>query len=291
MADFLEERIDHQKIRMGASFTDQYAVNIVSTSGGQEYRSLTHPFPVRTFDISQFIEKQEAYDYICALYHRAHGQYAGFRIRCYDEFSSNGSVGTPTAFDQPLLVVTAGSVYQIVKQYGTNGTAGATGYPYRVIHKPVAGTVKVSIGSTEIRTADWSVVTTTGRITLAANIGHAITGISKASSAVVTLGTHTYVTGMSVGFKSVAGMTQINGLRGLITSYDATTITVNINSSAFSVYSSGGETNTAPQTGETVSCGFEFDWPVRFNGSLVIGQDYPAHRNADGLELVEILNP
>lgn len=290
MADFLEERIDHQKIKMGASFTDEYAVNVVRTSGGQEYRSLIHPFPLRTFDISQLLEKSETFNYILALYHRAHGQYAGFRIRCYDEYSSNGNIGTPTAFDQTLLPVSAG-VYQIVKQYGTNGTAGAAGYPYRVIHKPVSGSVKVGIGSTEIRTADWSVVTTTGRITLAANIGHAITGISKASSAVVTLGAHTYVTGMSVGFKSVLGMTQINGLRGLITSYDATTITVNINSSAFSVYTSGGETNTAPQTGETVSCGFEFDWPVRFNGSLVIGQDYPTHRNADGIELIEILNP
>ncbi len=290
MADFLEERLDHQKIKMGASFAEQYAVNIVTTSGGNEYRSLIHPFPARTFDISQLLEKSETFNYILALYHRAHGQYAGFRIRCYDEFSSNGSIGTPTAFDQPMLLISAG-VYQIVKQYGTNGTAGAAGYPYRVIHKPVSGSVKVGIGSTEIRTADWSVVTTTGRITLAANIGHAITGISKASSAVVTLGAHTYVTGMSVNFKSVAGMTQINGLRGLITSYDATTITVNINSSAFSVYTSGGETNTAPQTGETVSCGFEFDWPVRFNGSLVIGQDYPTHRNADGIELIEILNP
>ncbi len=290
MADFLEERLDHQKIKMGASFTEQYAVNIVTTSGGSEYRSLIHPFPARTFDISQLLEKSETYNYILALYHRAHGQYAGFRIRCYDEYSSNGNIGTPTAFDQTLLPVSAG-VYQIVKQYGTNGTAGAAGYPYRVIHKPVYGSVKVGIGSTEIRIADWSVVTTTGRITLAANIGHAITGISKASSAVVTLGAHTYVTGMSVGFKSVSGMTQINGLRGLITSYDATTITVNINSSAFSVYTSGGETNTAPQTGETVSCGFEFDWPVRFNGSMVIGQDYPTHRNADGIELIEILNP
>lgn len=290
MADFLEERIDHQKIKMGASFTDQYAVNIVQTSGGQEYRSLIHPFPVRTFDISQLLEKSETYDHICALYHRAHGQYAGFRIRCYDEFSSNGNIGTPTAFDQPLLLV-SGTTYQIVKQYGTNGTAGASGYPYRVINKPVAGTVKVGIGTTEIMSADWSVVTTTGRITLAANNGHAITGISKAASAVVTLGAHTYVSGQSVNFKSVAGMTQINGMRGIITSYDATTITVAINTSSFGVYTSGGETNTAPQTGETVTAGFEFDWPVRFSGSLVIGQDYPTHRNADGIELVEIINP
>ncbi len=290
MADFLEERLDHQKIKMGASFAEQYAVNIVTTSGGNEYRSLIHPFPARTFDISQLLEKSETFNYILALYHRAHGQYAGFRLRCYDEFSSNGNIGTSTAFDQPLLLV-SGLIYQAIKQYGTNGAAGASGYPYRVIHKPVAGSVKVGIGTTEIRSADWSVNTTTGRITLAANIGHAITGISKATSAVVTLGAHTYVTGMSVNFKSVAGMTQINGMRGLITSYDATTITVAINTSAFGVYTSGGDTNTAPQTGETVSCGYEFDYPVRFNGSLVIGQDYPTHRNADGIELIEILNP
>ena len=291
MADFLEERLDHQKIKIGASFAEQYAVNIVTTSGGSEYRSLIHPFPARTFDISQLLEKSETFNYILALYHRAHGQYAGFRIRCYDEFSSNGSIGTPTAFDQPLLVVAAGSVYQVIKQYGTNGTAGSAGYPYRVIHKPVSGSVKLGIGTTEINSMYWTVNTTTGRITLPTDNAHAITGISKASSAVVTLGAHTYVTGMSVGFKGVLGMTQINGLRGLITSYDATTITVAINTSAFSVYTSGGNTNTAPQTGESVTCGFEFDWPVRFNGSLVIGQDYPTHRNADGIELIEILNP
>lgn len=291
MADFIEERIDHQKIKMGSAFSDQYSVNIITTSGGQEYRSLVHPFPIRTFDISTLLEKQETYDHICSLYHRAHGQYAGFRIRCYDEYSSNGSISTPTAFDQPLLVVTAGSVYQMIKRYGTNGAAGASGYPYRVIYKPVAGSVKFGIGTTEINPLYWAVNTTTGRITLPADNPHAITGISKASSAVVTLGAHTYVTGMSVGFKDVLGMTQINGLRGLITSYDATSITVAINTSAFGVYTSGGNTNTAPQTGESVTCGFEFDWPVRFNGSLVIGQDYPAHRNADGLELVEIINP
>lgn len=291
MADFLEERIDHQKIRMGAAFTDQYAVSIVRTSGGQEYRSLTHPFPVRTFDISQFIEKQEAYDYICALYHRAHGQYAGFRIRCYDEFSSNGSTGTPTGLDQPLLLVSVG-VYQLIKQYGTSKAAGAAGYPYRVIHKPVSGSVKVGIAGRECHSSQFTVNTTNGRVTMAANVTKGITNISKSAQAVIEFGvSHSYVTGQCVHISGVSGMTQINNLRGVITTTATTNITVNINSSAFSVYTSGGTVNTYPQTGETMSAGFEFDWPVRFNGSLVIGQDYPAHRNADGLELVELLNP
>lgn len=213
MADFLEERLDHQKIKMGASFAEQYAVNIVTTSGGNEYRSLIHPFPARTFDISQLLEKSETYSYILALYHRAHGQYAGFRIRCYDEFSSNSATGTPTALDQPTLTLTA-TTRQLVKQYGTNKTAGASGYPYRQIKKPVAGTVLVAKNGTPLSGVDFSVNTTTGIVTV--------------PTAIIS---------------------------------------------------------------DTITAGFEFDWPVRFNGSMVIGQDYPTHRNADGIELVEIINP
>jgi len=294
MADFLEERIDHQKIKMGASFADQYAVNVVTTSGGQEYRSLVHPFPIRTFDISQLLEKQETYDHICSLYHRAHGQYAGFRIRCYDEYSSNGSIGAATAFDQNLLLISAG-VYQIVKRYGTNGTAGTSGYPYRVIHKPVVGKTKVAIGSIEMleNVLRWSVDSTTGRITFPTNGSFPITGISKAAQAVISHGAGSGVVyaGQSVHISGVSGMTQINGLRAMVTNVSPGYITIDLDTTGFSTWTSGGYVNTRPQTGETVTCGFEFDWPVRFNGSLVIGQDYPAHRNADGLELIELLNP
>lgn len=289
MADFLEERLSRD-VLMGASFQDEYAVNIVTTSGGQEYRSLTHPFPARRFDVSFMMGNQATYDELLSMWHRCHGQYAGFRVRCYDEWSTNGATGTPTAFDQPLLLVSAGN-YALVKQYGTQKAAGATGYPFRYIKKPVAGTVKIGIGTTEVPATDYTLSTTAGTVAFAADNAHAITGISKAASAVVTLGTHTYNIGQSVGFRNVVGMTQINGLRGIITAKDATTITVNINSSAFSTYSSGGETNTRPQTGETVSWGGEFDFPVRFAGTMVVGQDYPAHRNIDGIELVELLNP
>jgi hypothetical protein len=86
-------------------------------------------------------------------------------------------------------------------------------------------------------------------------------------------------------------MTQIRGLRALITNTGTTTITVAINSTAFSAYTSGGTVNTRPQTGETVTCGYQFDFPVRFNGSLVVSQNYHNIREANGLELVELLNP
>ncbi len=290
MADFLEERLDHQKIKMGASFTDQYAVDISTTSNGTEHRSLVHPYPVRIFDISQLLEKQETYNYICALYHRAHGSYAGFRIRCYDEFSTNGSIGTPTAFDQSLQQITLGSSYRLQKTYGTDKAAGAIGYPARILYKPVSGTVKFGIGGREIRSADWSVDNTTGIITCAADLTGTITGISNAALAVITV-INSIVIGQHVHIGSVSGMTQINGLRALVLARSGTQLTVDINTSGFSAYAGGGAVHTRPQAGETVTGGCEFDFPVRFNGSLVIGQDYPNHRNADGIELVEILNP
>jgi len=289
MSDFLEERLS-DLVRYGSSYTDDYAVDIVHTSGGQEYRSMVHPFPLRKFDVSYLLDNDATYAELQAIYHRAHGKFAGFRVRCYDEWSSNGRIGAPTPFDQSMGLVSSG-VYQLRKYYGMDKAAGATGYAYREIKKPVSGTVKVGIGSTEIRSADWSVVTTTGRVTFAADLTYSLTAITKAASAVITLGTHSLVVGQSVQVSGVAGMTQINGLRALITAKDATTITVAINSTAFSTYVSGGVVHTRPQTGETVTAGFEFDFPVRFNTAMPIGQDHPYHRVVDGVELIELLNP
>lgn len=289
MPDFLEERIS-SLIRMGSSYVDDYAVDIVTTSGGQEYRSLVHPFPVRKFDVSYLLDNDKTYAELQAIYHRAHGRFAGFRARCFDEWSSNGRTGTPTAFDQPMGLVSAG-VYQLRKLYGTDKAAGATGYAYREIRKPVSGTVRVAIGATEIRAADWSVDATTGRVTFAADKTVAITAITKAASAVLTVGANSFIVGESVQVSGVVGMTDINGMRALVTARDTTTITVAINSTVFSPYTSGGVVHTRPQPGESVTAGFEFDFPVRFNTTLPIGQDYPGYRAVDGVELIELLNP
>lgn len=289
MHDFLEERIS-STILSGASFQDDYAVVILQTSGGQEYRSLTHAFPVRTFDVSYLLDNAKTYAELQAIYHRAHGKFAGFRVRCSDEFSSNGRIGTPTPFDQPMGLVSTG-VYQLRKYYGTDKTAGASGYAYRNIYKPVFATTRVAIGATEIRSADWSVVTTTGRVTFVADKTFAVTGISKAANAVISVASHTVAVGQSLQVSACSGMTQINGLRALVTATTGTSITVAIDSTAFSTWTSAGVVHTNPQAGEAVTAGFEFDFPVRFNTAMPIGQDFPGYRAVDGVELIELLNP
>lgn len=68
-----------------------------------------------------------------------------------------------------------------------------------------------------------------------------ISTISKASAAVVTLKEyHSMIIGDQVLFASVGGMTQINGLTGTISAVSPLSITVNIDSTGFSSFTSGG---------------------------------------------------
>ncbi len=76
-----------------------------------------------------------------------------------------------------------------------------------------------------------------------------ITNITQAASAVVTAN-NSFHRGASIVFSSVGGMTQINGLVGVIQTVSPTAFTVSIDTTAFTAYGSGGEAalfNT-PQT-------------------------------------------
>jgi hypothetical protein len=181
-------------------------------------------------------------------------------------------------------------VYQLQKYYGTGSPSISIGYPVRTLFKPVAGTTRVAIGTLEL-TSGWTVDTTTGKVTFAANKTRAITGITQAASAVITVGSHTFVVGDSVYISGVVGMTQINGLRGMITAISGTTITVNINSTAFTAYTSGGTTNTTPQTGEVVKGGCQFDIPCRFNSKIDVSNTSPQWRDSGTIDIIELLNP
>lgn len=64
-----------------------------------------------------------------------------------------------------------------------------------------------------------------------------ITGISKAVQAVVTCAAHGYVVGWTVVFDGVAGMIEINGLRGTVTAVSTDTFTVDIDTRAFGTFS------------------------------------------------------
>lgn len=288
MSAFLEERLP-VGVRNGASFQDDYAVDIVRTSGGQEYRRLIHPFPERRFRVFYTQETADLWNEIVALYHRAYGRFAGFRVRAIDDYSTNGHTGAPTNIDQTLALVSTG-IYQLQKQYGAGGTPLDIGLPVRTLFKPVSGTVLVAVGGVAIHSSMITIDTTDGTVTFAANITGVITNITQASQAVVTIGSHSLTVGKSAHFSGVVGMTEINGQRGTITAIGGTTITVDINTTGYTAYDSAGAVNTRPQSGEAVTGGCEFDIPCRFDTALEVTASHPNIRETDMLELVELIS-
>lgn len=95
----------------------------------------------------------------------------------------------------------------------------------------------------------------------AVNTALTITGISKAANASITA-THAFTAAdvgvTTVTFHNVVGMTQINTLSGIIQSVTSTTsFTVNINSTNFTTYVSGGIANIITGVPPTTTTGFQ----------------------------------
>jgi len=81
------------------------------------------------------------------------------------------------------------------------------------------------------------------------NHGRALTNITVAAAAVITVGAgHPFIVGDVVFINQVTGMVEINGLTGTVTATGAATITVNINSAAFTPYAAGGVVFALTQT-------------------------------------------
>jgi hypothetical protein len=215
--------------------------------------------------------------------------FSGFRMKTRDDYTTNGWISPPTAFDQTLKLVSP-NVYQLQKAYGIGGaTELAIGLPVRTIFKPVPSTVLVAVsGRTQ---ANWTVDTKTGLVTFPTNKAANITAISKANPAVVSVSANTFVVGDSVLVSSIGGMAQINGLRLPVTAVGTGTISLGVDSTTFSTYTSGGFVNSSPQSTEVVTGGCEFDIPCRFDSKVDILHTDFLYRGTSSIDVVELLNP
>jgi hypothetical protein len=84
------------------------------------------------------------------------------------------------------------------------------------------------------------------KVATAAGSAKTLTAITKATGAVCTSATHGLTVGQVVVFASIAGMTELNGVAALITAQDTNTFTVNIDTTLYTTYTSGG--TATPQT-------------------------------------------
>jgi uncharacterized protein (TIGR02217 family) len=272
----------------GSGFETDYAVDVVTTIGGAEYRSQRHPYPILKLDIDFTRQRDDVIKRILDLNNRAGGMMDAFRVKNWNEYSTNNYRDTPTALDQPVSVDAATGKYQLMRWYGNPAVATCR---RRRIRKPVAGSALIGVGGAAYPVGQFTVDYTTGLVTVSANKARAITGITQAAAAVLTVGTHTFAVGESVVISGVVGMTQINNRRALITAISGTTITVAINSTVFIAYTSGGTVQTNPIAVEAVTGGCLFDIPMRFNDDLSGSFMAYGVLSVSGTELIEVLNP
>jgi len=213
MAEFLEERLPLD-IRLGVSHSNDYSVIIIRTAGGAEYRQLVHPYPLRRWTLNFTLLRDDLAARVLALYHRAYGRFAGFRVRDVDDYNSSASGrGAITNLDQTATRISAG-IYQLRKEYGAGGSPLGIGRPARIVYKPVSGTVIAAKNGVSI-SSGLSVDTTTGRLTI----------------------------------------------------------------------------SPAPLVGDTITAGFEFDIPARFDSAMVVSSLSRDVRDCGSIDIIELLAP
>lgn len=137
--------------------------DIVVTGSGREERIARWAHSRRRYDAGSGVKTFTELQSVLAFFEERRGRLYGFRWRDRLDFSSAPAGAPVTALDQ-IIGTGDGATgkFQLVKTYG------ASFAPYqRVIRKPVAGTVRVSLNGVELTSPSlFSVDTTLGLVTL-----------------------------------------------------------------------------------------------------------------------------
>jgi uncharacterized protein (TIGR02217 family) len=261
----------------------KYKTNLIEKNSGWENANAVWPQGRHEYDLVYAVKDQITIEALLAFFHATKGRSVGFRFKDWADFKSCGVDSMPAFTDQLVSGVPDGFIrsFQLAKNY-IKGSISTV----RLIKKPVSGTVIVGIGG--LLANGVTVDTTTGIITFPADITGSVTEVTQANPCVLTANNN-LAENDTIYISGIVGMTQLNGNRYRVLSRTSTTITIDVNSTSFSTYSSGGTFHTVPQTSEVITAGFEFDVPVRFtNDEFNVSIDSFSTRTVQNLILTEI---
>ena len=133
-------------VALGARGGPERLTDIVTLANGTEERNARWARSRRRFNAGYGVKSRADMGAVLAFFEERRGRLHSFLWRDALDFSSNGGSGTPTPLDQPIGTGDGASTV-----FGLSKTYGASFDPYRrPITKPVAGSVRVAVGGTEL---------------------------------------------------------------------------------------------------------------------------------------------
>lgn len=126
-----------------ASVAPGYSTNVVTTASGYESRNANWQRARLRFDAGPGVRGDAEMETLIDFFRARRGPAVGFRFRDPFDFSSNGMTGDPTPTDQ--VIGTGDGITErlaLSKAYGTGEV--------RRITRPVAGSVRVAVGGSEL---------------------------------------------------------------------------------------------------------------------------------------------
>ena len=257
---FSEDRLCSGYICYGTNGGPEYSTDIVVLNSGYEQTNKNWQYARGKWDFGdRKMPQPELYD-IIKFFRARGGRAEGFRFKDWADFNcavTEGILAQGQGTGMPTL--------QMMKQY-----LHGVDVDLRVIAKPVTNTTAFFRNGNALvfgsAAGNIALDTTTGLVTFAPDLIATITGITQAANGVVTTSVaHGFTTGQDIYLTGIGGMTQLNGLVANITVLTTTTFSLNMNTTAFSAYISGGNAELFPQPADRLTWSGQFDVPARFD--------------------------
>lgn len=272
---FIETPRFPDNIAIGAIGGASFSTDIVVLSSGFEKRNVNWDEARGSWDISHGIKHKAEMNTVIAFHRACKGRAHGFRFKDITDYQLTVAEGVL------VRVANTADQFQIYKNYMAGSLNDA-----RKITKPVPGKVQAfrngSLTASTVNTAN-------GVVTLAALSTKTITNITQGVNGVATIVGHGLATGSVIKITGVVGMTQVNNQVFTITSTGLDTLQLNVNTSAYTAYVSGGTATLYAAPTDVLTVAGEFDVPVRFDADkLPVAHIYQQYVEVNSIQLIEL---
>lgn len=256
---FIESPRFPEEIAYGASGGPTFSTTITQVLSGSTKAIRSWKEPLHRFEVSHGVRDQAQLDVLLNFFWNCGGVADQFRFKNFADFKISN---TNCAFNEIDGLYKGTSTFKIFKVRQLTAMIKS----YSRIFKPVPGTFKLYNAGVEVSPANYLVDYTTGKVSITtATSTSTITAITKASAGVVTTSVaHNLNTNDIIEFSGVVEMTEINGQSATVSVLTTTTFQVNINTSAYTAYVSGGQVKKYLNSGAGITFTCEFDLPCRF---------------------------